>query len=241
MKSEGRIIVAFFCLLGIFALVGPALAQVEKAPSKFMFDASKPISLAADRLDVDNKIKVARFIGNVVAVQDDVRLNADMVSVFYEREESDRSADPGAGLSALTGGGGEIRSLVASGHVIMIQENRRATCEQIVFDQEKGTVTLTGKPRFFSGTDVLEGEKIVIFVQEERVEVIGAPNRRVRAMVVPKNLQNELPQKAKTRLEEISKLPSSPGDTGASGANAEEKPQKENKAPGAGGETPDND
>jgi lipopolysaccharide export system protein LptA len=192
--------------LGVFAQIGPD-NQV------FAFDSSKPVSIASDKLEVDNKLQSANFLGNVVVLQDNVMLNADMVTIHYKKDDKkpaqassdDTENKQGNGLSAITGGSGQIRSIVAAGHVVMIQEEKRATCEQAIFDQENGLVTLTGDPTLFSGTDMLGGDKIVVHIHDQRVEVIGARNNRVRASVLPKNMKNQFPEKAQQRLKDLSK------------------------------------
>jgi lipopolysaccharide export system protein LptA len=220
--------VRFFRLIAVLALAllpYGASAQVKSTADAFTFDSSKPISVAADRLEVDNKLQVANFIGNVVAVQDNIMMNSDMVSIHYRRDDAEKPAsdvpEAGSGLSAITGENGKVQSIVSAGRVVVVQEGRRATCEQVLFDQEKGTVTMTGDPKLYWGTDMLQGDKIVVHVQEQRVEVIGAPTNRVKANVVPRNAKAEFPARAEQRVKELKENP--PGPAG------EKKPADQDK------------
>lgn len=216
--TRGRIIAGLVIgLVGMSVIAGSVFAQATKGavkspPTAFVLDTTKPISLAADRAEVDNKLQVARFIGNVVALQDTAVLNADTVVIQYEREPAETpkpSIDQPAsvGVAALTSGSGGIKTLVASGSVKMIQNERRVFCEQVTFDQSKGTVTLTGNPRVYSGTDLLTGNRIVVHIADERVEVIGSGSSRVQVTVVPQNAQDALNPAAQKRLRELSENP----------------------------------
>ncbi|MCB9477427.1 MAG: lipopolysaccharide transport periplasmic protein LptA [Deltaproteobacteria bacterium] len=200
--------------IGLVAGLGSMLASSAWAQSggaPFIFDTSKPINVAADRLEVDNKLQVVRWLGNVVAVQDTAMLNADMVTITYERETKKAKAGTEAetseaGVGALTGTG-SIKMITASGSVIMTQADRKALCEQVVFDQQHGTVTMTGNPRLYSGSDELKGAKIRLFIDSERVEVLGSANQRVQATVQPDNVKQSLPPDAVKRLEDLQENP----------------------------------
>ncbi|MCZ7585295.1 MAG: lipopolysaccharide transport periplasmic protein LptA [Deltaproteobacteria bacterium] len=209
-----------FCgagVAGLLVIAAAAVAWGEPPRAKNLaFDATRPISMAADRLEVDNKQQVARYVGNVVVVQDNVVLNADMVSIHYKGGAS--APGDGSGFSALTGGTGGIRTIVATGNVTIVQDDRKARCDQVVFDQEAETVTLTGQPRLVSGTDILEGQKIVVHIADERVEVVGAPGKRVVATVVPKNMKEGLLEKAQERLKDLQDNPPASEKTGGDDA-----------------------
>ncbi|MBZ0272634.1 hypothetical protein K8I61_11400 [bacterium] len=201
--------------------LAPRLAWAQNVEN-FGFDASKPINLASDRLEVDNKTQTARFIGNVVAVQGDVMMNADMVTIVYDRSKPAAASAPSegaaGGLSALTGGDVTVASITAAGRVVLVQNERRFTGDQIVFDQKTQTVVMTGSPNFVSGEDALEGSRIVIHLDTERVEVIGSPNRRVRITVIPRDVKNELPDRARPRAEQLRTQPpptDPPADSGS--------------------------
>ncbi len=212
-----RVIAAIIVVLAATVPVSSAIGQgatgaTKSPPTAFVLDTTKPISLAADRAEVDNKLQVARFIGNVVALQDTAVLNADTVVIQYEREPTETpkptiDQPASVGVAALTSGSGGIKTLVASGSVKMIQNERRVFCEQVTFDQAKGTVTLTGNPRVYSGTDLLTGNRIVVHIADERVEVIGSGSSRVQVTVVPQSAQDSLNPAAQKRLKELSENP----------------------------------
>ena len=62
------VLLALFC-----SVAGGAMAQGLISQS----DASKPVSIAADKLDIDTKTKSATYVGNVQATQGAIKLRAD--------------------------------------------------------------------------------------------------------------------------------------------------------------------
>lgn len=188
-----------------------ALGQGTSSGVPFRLDLTKPLNVAADRVSFDNKVRQVRWTGKVVAVQDKIEISADEIIIHFGKEKGASS-----GASTLMGDTGSIKSIVAAGHVIIIQEDRRATCERVIFDQEQDTVTLEGNPRIFSDRDQLSGSRIVVHIRQERVEVEGSSQERVRVTVLPRDTQSLMSPQAKERLRNLKENPP-----------AKEEPQKE--------------
>jgi lipopolysaccharide export system protein LptA len=191
-----------FLLLAILAAAPFAHAgPTPKAP--FELDPSEPIKLAADRVSFDNKAMTVRWEGNVVAMQRDVKMSAALVVLQFEKKAGDQVD----GQIPMFSGSGEISSITATGSVKMMQGERRAVCEKVVFNQKADNIIFSGSPRIFSGSDSLSGEKIIVHIKDQRVEVAGSPGRRVTATVMPKGEDGFLPAEAKERMEELEKNP----------------------------------
>lgn len=173
-------------LLMVIALACPALGQegnVNVVPPRF--DPKQPIHITADRLEVQHNSRIIRFIGNVVAVQNDAVINCDLLLIHYRSEQAETPAQPENPLTGIPETGGEIERLLAIGRVQMVQGNRRATCQQAEYNQQQETILLTGNPEIAQGQDVLRGAKIVIYVRTQRVHVLGQGSNRVRVTINP--------------------------------------------------------
>ena len=187
--------VLVFCIATGFAQQSPTIN----------YDSKKPIRIAADRLEADNTLRSVRFIGNVVAVQDQAVLHADLIVLRYtgasENEDSDKSKGI---LEAMPGRqGGAIDSLVATGRVTLIHKNRKAVCSQALYKEASRTITLTGEPKLWQGMDYLSGSKIVLNLESEKVQVTGRGTSRVNAQIMPGSTPPMLNDKAKVRLEDL--------------------------------------
>ncbi len=115
------------------------------------------------------------FRNSVTVKQDDLKMECDDLKLVWDEEAArsqTRSEPPPLpeGLQSLSG----LRTITASGHVKMVQNDRMAEAHKAVFDNRKRTITLEGgPPRIWHGADVLRAHRIVIHLDENRVELYG--------------------------------------------------------------------
>lgn len=124
-------------------------------------DPEDPIRFTADRLEVRKEGRVAAFIGNVEAVQGDLRINADIVKVYYKRPDSpddDDTADDSE--SGLAGFGGSVVRIDTSGNVKISSRGDTATGDWAVYDIPRKIVTLGGKVVLKRQGTVLTGSRL---------------------------------------------------------------------------------
>ena len=112
-----------------------------------------PIDIQSDRLEAFNKERKIIFIGNVQARQRDTLILADRLTTFYDE------------------GGSEVDRLIAEGNVRITQEDKVATSDTALFDNRRQIIVLTGDPHLWQGNDELQGEKITVYLDEDRVLV----------------------------------------------------------------------
>ena len=119
-------------------------------------------------MEARKKENLVIFKGDVKAEQKDYTLYAKELYVYY--------AD-----------GKEIKEMIAIGNVRIVQLNKVATGEKAVYTRENRTVILTGRPQVKEDCDVVKGDKITIFLDEDKSLVEGGANNRVKAVVHPKD------------------------------------------------------
>ncbi|OGP63911.1 MAG: hypothetical protein A3K22_03070 [Deltaproteobacteria bacterium RBG_16_42_7] len=90
-------------------------------------------------------------------------------------------------LSVYYADGKEIKEMVATGSVKIVQLNKVATGEKAVYHRETRMVVLTGNPQVEQDCDVVKGDKITIFLDEDKSLVEGGDTNRVKAVVYPKD------------------------------------------------------
>jgi lipopolysaccharide transport protein LptA len=73
-------------------------------------------------------------------------------------------------LTVSLGDGEQIRDAVASGSVVVSQAGRRAEADQAVLDGATGRVVLTGSPALQQARRTLAGERIIIWLDDEKVD-----------------------------------------------------------------------
>ena len=171
-----RLLVILSCLL-LFFVSGEA--QEKKGSGKggertiktdkgFGFTTSRaPIDIASDTVEADQKQNKVTFKGNVVAKQEDVTLYANTLVVIYDPDTK------------------KMKEVIAIGNVKVVQLDRRATGQKATFDQDKNKVILDGDAVVREGTNVVRGERITFYVEEERSVVEPAKGGRVNTSITP--------------------------------------------------------
>jgi len=163
----------------------PNKTKKEKQPEK-------PINITADRMEADDKEKVVVFTGNVVARQEDVVINCDLMRVYYREIETasaettpQKPSDPGESTEAeeKEKKENEIDRIEAEGNVKITRDNRVALSDKAVYlaKADPRVIILTGEPRVWRDKDVLTGKRITVFLDQDRSLVEGGAEQRVNA------------------------------------------------------------
>jgi lipopolysaccharide export system protein LptA len=161
-----------------------------------MGKSKEPITITADQLEYDYKNNVVVYRGTVQAAQGRVVLHSDQLRITFDNTK-DKSDKPDAAKAdgvkpAATGATpdsgvadtGKVKEVVASGSVRIDQGTRFATGGKAVFDQTSRTVVLTENPVLHDGPNEVAGDRVVVFVDENRSVVEGG-RKRVKAVVYP--------------------------------------------------------
>ena len=132
------------------------------------------IVINSKALEVDNINKVVTFSGQVRAVRGDFTIECQKMEVFYEGFSSEKESG-----DAKT----RIKQIVATGKVKVLRaQGGMATAEKGVFYESDDKVILTGNPVIKRGGDSVQGDRIVIYLKEDRSVVEG----RAKAIINPK-------------------------------------------------------
>ena len=146
------------------------------AEDKIVVDSSQPITITSNSMEGRKKENLVIFKGNVVAVQKDYTLYSKELYVYYADAQ-------------------EIKEMIATGNVKIIQLNKIATGEKAVYAKEGRTVVLTGNPKVEQDCDIVKGNKITIFLDEDKSLVEGS----VKVVVHPKDKKTDEKTKVKCK------------------------------------------
>lgn len=145
----------FVVATAVAFLLAQTTSGVEKPLSSWK-TGSEPLQIDARSMDLRGSDNVVVFQGDVVARQGVLTLHADRVEV---------TADPKSR---------EIRSVRANGRVRLNKDEVVASGEQADYDATKGVAVLTGSPKVWRGKDVVTGDRITLYLAEDRSVVEGA-------------------------------------------------------------------
>ena len=173
-----RPLIALLAILAVWLACPLVLAQ-EKAPAAPASDGQEPIRITSNRLEADDAALTVTFIGQVKAVQGETTLYCDQMVVHYVKTE----AAPGVEEAEATR---EINRINAYGHVKLVRGDRRAYSQEGVYEMAGRRVVLTGSPKLTQGPNVITGDKVVVYLDEDRAEVEGG-GQGVEAVITPKS------------------------------------------------------
>jgi outer membrane protein assembly factor BamD len=147
---------------------GAAAKAGDKGKGFGFFTEKKPVDIVADTMEGLEKGKVIVFKGNVVAKQEDLQIFSETMTAYLNEESN------------------EIEKVEAKGNVKIVKAERTATCEEALFENAKGEITLKGNVVVYSGPDRLAGDTVIYYLNEDRVSVEGEKDKRARITVHPK-------------------------------------------------------
>ncbi|MBU1694377.1 MAG: hypothetical protein KKC51_10495 [Verrucomicrobia bacterium] len=138
-------LVGGLAVFGLARTAAPAVAAGAAAAEE------EPVTvITSDRLTFDSNQRVALFEHNVLVTDAKMQLAADKLTVQFDDK-------------------GQAKTIKAEGRVTITQLDRTAQSEQALYDVPTGKIVLTGKPRVTRGRDVLEGEIITYWRNEDRM------------------------------------------------------------------------
>ena len=146
------------CLSLALPAVGSAAAAVAApaapaATKELKADAGEDVTvITSDRLTFDYKQKFALFEEHVVVTDPQMQITSDKLTAIFDANNT-------------------VQSLKAEGHVNIRQADKLATANVATYDVASGKIVLAGKPRVQRGKDVLEGEVITFWRNENRMVV----------------------------------------------------------------------
>lgn len=125
----------------------------------------QPMQISADRMIIHEQERRATFEGNVHVRQSDLLLQADQLDVWVKNSVASQE---------FTYGSGNISKIAAKGHVRVTQGARNITADEAVFDQDRQELVLSGNLSGRDGEYQVAGEKMVIYLEEQRSVIEGS-------------------------------------------------------------------
>src|SRR5262245_34391054 len=159
-------------------------------------DRKAPITVTADTLEYDYKTNIVVYRGAVQVTQGDVKVKSDTLTVTLVRTAPEGPAKdpPSKDISDPTAPNTQrVRDIIAVGNVRIDHGTRWATGGRAVFDQTERTLVLTEDPMLHDGQNEVAGERVVVYVDEDRSVVEGG-RRRVKAVLYP-GKEEQTPEK----------------------------------------------
>jgi len=185
LKSIFRIILCIGILVTILCLPGEARCETKQ---KSAINKDQPIQIVSDRMDAYNEKRMVVFSGNAVATQGARTISAERLTLYYrdDQKKSGRGGHDAASSSPpKSEGTGNLDRVEAKGRVTITEGERVVTGEEALFEQDAQKITMTGSAVLREGDNIIQGDRIVVFLNENRGVVEGVESRRVTATIYP--------------------------------------------------------
>lgn len=138
-----------FSLIAAACLADPsAWAQVPGGELSALkeHDTVQPIDIAADRFEVRDDENIAVFFGQVEAIQGDMQIYSDTLTVYYETAEGNASPT--------------ITRLDVAGSVRVVSPSETAKADWVVYDVVEHLLTLGGDVQLSRGDSEMRGQRL---------------------------------------------------------------------------------
>jgi len=176
MNRRGLSLLLFLVFFFLFLVSGESQERKAKRSEEPSLKLGKgfglnttgaPIDITSDVVEADQKQNRVTFKGNVIAKQGDITLYANTLVVLYDQTAK------------------KIKEIKGIGNVKIVQLDRRVTSHQATFDQDGNKVVLEGDAVIREGENVIRGERVVYYVNEEKAVVEGSEKGRVTTRITP--------------------------------------------------------
>ncbi|MBM4124417.1 MAG: hypothetical protein FJ246_05625 [Nitrospira sp.] len=182
--------VGFVCWLGVVAV-----QAAEPRPAGSAQAESQRTTITAEKMTVRNQENKAIFEGAVVLTKGALIVHSDLMVVVFKANEpqttgkhsqdsakarsaaSEKPTPSNAGIIPTTGNRA-VNTIEASGHVRIEKDEGSATSQKALYFASEEKIVLTGEPVAWQKGTKVTGQKITMYLAEDRSIVEG--NSRVQ-------------------------------------------------------------
>jgi len=173
---------------------GAFMAALFAAPAAHaqLSEGGGPVSYSADNLEYFDAERRLVLVGDVDIVQNDARLRADRITLFFSQSTSGGAETPEQASTPAPAGGqglgsGDIERIIAEGDVYYVRPAQSARGNRAVYDVGHVALTFGVNVVVASEENVIRGETLVLQIGSRRTTIRPTPGQRVRGVFVPRD------------------------------------------------------
>jgi lipopolysaccharide export system protein LptA len=131
--------------------------------------SNAPIVIDADRMEAFKKDGLVVFSGNVIAKQENSVQTADRMEVYLDDK------------------GERVLRIISTGNVKIVTEDcRTGTAKRAEYYDDDQKLLLIGDAKVWQEDNVVTGERMVMYLADDRSEAESGPQGRVKSVFYPK-------------------------------------------------------
>ena len=172
-------IFSFNILISFVFLLFPQIHSFsQEGNTSNQISKENPIIVHSNTLELDQEKKLIVFEGKVRAKAEGIVIDCQKMFVYYLGSPVNKESNAESS---------RIDKIIALGNVVISRSDGGiARAGKAVFYQNEEEVVLTENPFVQQGPDFVEGQRIIIFLNENRSIAEGDETKRVKATIFPK-------------------------------------------------------
>ena len=171
----------FAPLVGRALLCGLTAAPTVAAPADPAGAAGDlPIHITSDAMTYDTNKNTVVFQGNVEVEREDFRLWSAVLTLYLKSADQPADKTQAGNQPALETG--DLDHIVAEKNVRFRYNTQTGTAEKATYTVDDALLVLEGNPVIRDGENSITGQRIRYYMNENRSEVDGGPQKRVQAV-----------------------------------------------------------
>lgn len=148
-------------------------------------NSKEPITITSDNLEYQYKDGIVIYRGDVLAVQGDVKVKSNELRITLVKSDDQKGKGAKSPASDLDdANASKLQSVVAIGNVRIDQGESWAVGGKATFEQSNRTLVLTENPVLHNGPNEIVGDRVVVYLDENRSIVEGG-RKRIKAVLFP--------------------------------------------------------
>lgn len=192
MKTYPRSQKKIIFLLFLTVLMASWLSGLDSLKAQEELKASSKgnaTQIDSQKMVYNRQDKIINFYGQVHVVRPDFQIWCQEMTVFLKKGQEKKQPEDGKKQSLV--GKREIEKIIAQKDVRMLWNERQAQSDEAIFDTTKQIITLKGNVLVKEGMNKIQGQVAQFFLKEDRSEIRGGENERVKAVFYPGSQEKE--------------------------------------------------
>ncbi|MGM0425613.1 MAG: lipopolysaccharide transport periplasmic protein LptA [Thermodesulfobacteriota bacterium] len=181
MRHPAHDLILIFTTLIVFGMGIPAQSDDTEEGTSGL--GSGAVVINSNRLEADDQKQTITFWGDVNAHRDDFTIDCQKMVVYLKKSAKTRPKEKESA---------QIDRIVATGEVKIVRSmGGTATARQAVYHEGEEKLVLTGDPVVKQENDFVTGDRITLFLKEDRSVVESSQDKKVKAVIFPKTGNRE--------------------------------------------------
>ncbi len=129
--------------------------------------AASEINITSNKMEVFESEGLAVFTGKVFAIKKDLKVWCDKMYVYYENQKGKKV----------------VNKIIALGRVVIEKGKWKAYADKAVYFKKQEKLVLEDNPKVWRDKNLIEGDIVIIYFNEDKGEVLAKEQGRVRTMI----------------------------------------------------------